>query len=157
MLTRAYADRDHVALVGFRGTEAEVLLPPTRSLVMTKRRLGDAPGGGGTPLASGLRAAFDLAERANYAGMTPYIVTLTDGRANVALNGEGDRAQAAEDALAQAKMIAEAGLGAAVIDTGKRPEPTLSRLAAAMDARYAPLPFANSAAVASAITDALDR
>lgn len=157
MLTRAYADRDHVALVGFRGSEAEVLLPPTRSLVMTKRRLGDAPGGGGTPLASGLSAALSLAERAQYAGMTPFIVTLTDGRANIALDGQGDRAHAAEDALTQARAIAAAGLGAAVIDTGRRPEPSLGRLAAEMEARYAPLPQASSAKVAATITAALER
>jgi magnesium chelatase subunit D len=47
LLAQAYARRDHVALVAFRGTGAEVLLPPTRSLVQTKRRLAAPPGGGG--------------------------------------------------------------------------------------------------------------
>ncbi|MFC6582621.1 magnesium chelatase ATPase subunit D [Sulfitobacter aestuariivivens] len=49
LLGQAYARRDHVALVAFRGTEAELLLPPTRSLVQTKRRLASLPGGGATP------------------------------------------------------------------------------------------------------------
>ena len=40
-----------------------MLLPPTRSLVQTKRRLGGLPGGGGTPLAAGLQAALELARR----------------------------------------------------------------------------------------------
>jgi magnesium chelatase subunit D len=52
-----------VALVAFRGTEAELLLPPTRSLVQTKRRLAGLPGGGGTPLAAGLKAAMAPAPR----------------------------------------------------------------------------------------------
>ncbi|MDP5359423.1 MAG: magnesium chelatase ATPase subunit D, partial [Paracoccaceae bacterium] len=61
LLAQAYARRDHVALVAFRGTDAELLLPPTRSLVQTKRRLAALPGGGGTPLAAGMVTAFDQA------------------------------------------------------------------------------------------------
>ncbi|MEL6794148.1 MAG: VWA domain-containing protein, partial [Pseudomonadota bacterium] len=155
MLSRAYSERDHVALVGFRGTEAEVMLPPTRSLVLTKRRLSDAPGGGGTPLASGLFAALQLAERARRAGMTPYIVTLTDGRANIALDGTASREQAAEDALTQARAIGAMGFGGAVIDTGRRPEPALTKLAQAMEARYAPLPLASPAKLSETVASAL--
>ena len=55
-LARAYAARDHVALVAFRGTDAELVLPPTRSLVQTKSRLAGVPGGGGTPLAARIRS-----------------------------------------------------------------------------------------------------
>ena len=64
MLADAYARRDHVALIAFRGDSADLILPPTRSLVQTKRRLAGLPGGGGTPLASGLKAAGELAQRA---------------------------------------------------------------------------------------------
>ncbi|MEL7466349.1 MAG: magnesium chelatase subunit D [Pseudomonadota bacterium] len=155
MLSRAYSERDHVALVGFRGTEAEVMLPPTRSLVLTKRRLSDAPGGGGTPLASGLFAAMQLAERARRAGMTPYIVTLTDGRANIALDGTASRERAAEDALTQARAIGAMGFGGAVIDTGRRPEPALAKLAQAMEARYSPLPLASPAKLSETVASAL--
>ena len=98
LLAEAYRRRDHVALVAFRGSGAELLLPPTRSLVQAKRRLAGLPGGGATPLASGLAAAGDVAARAARKGATPVIVLMTDGRANVTLDGAHDRARAGEDA-----------------------------------------------------------
>jgi len=64
LLAQAYARRDQVALVAFRGDGAETLLPPTRSLVQAKRRLAGLPGGGGTPLAAGLLAAGEMAAHA---------------------------------------------------------------------------------------------
>jgi magnesium chelatase subunit D len=49
LLAQSYSRRDQVCVVGFRGTQAEVLLPPTKSLVRAKRSLAGLPGGGGTP------------------------------------------------------------------------------------------------------------
>ncbi len=57
VLAECYVRRDEVALIAFRGTAAEVMLPPTRSLARAKRTLAGLPGGGGTPLASGIDAA----------------------------------------------------------------------------------------------------
>ena len=45
LLAQAYARRDHVSLLAFKGLAAELILPPTRSLVQTKRRLAGMPGG----------------------------------------------------------------------------------------------------------------
>ncbi|MEL6914601.1 MAG: magnesium chelatase subunit D [Pseudomonadota bacterium] len=152
LLGEAYARRDHVALVSFRGTRAEVLLPPTRSLVQTKRRLGALPGGGGTPLAAGLQAATELALQGRAKGMTPTLILLTDGRANVALDGEADRLRAGQDALRQAQAVQGHGLEALVIDMGKRPERSLRTLAETMDATYLPLPRANAERVSAAVS-----
>jgi len=156
LLSEAYARRDHVALVAFRGDGADILLPPTRSLVQTKRRLGQLPGGGGTPLASGLKAALELAGLAQGKGMTPSIALLTDGRANVDLSGVANRARAAEDSRLMARAIRARGLSGLVIDTGLRPTRGLDELARDMGVPYLPLPRADARSVSSAVDAALD-
>jgi magnesium chelatase subunit D len=155
LLAQAYARRDHVALLSYRGTEAEVLLSPTRSLVQTKRRLAAIPGGGATPLATGLAAAMVMAQSAIKKGLTPTIVLLADGRANVALDGVADRAQASADALTLAAKITDARIQTLVIDTTNRPEKALRQLAVHMDAKYIPLPRADAKRVSAAISAAL--
>jgi magnesium chelatase subunit D len=156
LLAEAYARRDTVALVAFRGTGADVLLPPTRSLVQTKRRLGALPGGGGTPLAAGLQAARLLAEQARGRGMTPSIALLTDGRANIALDGSADRRRAASDATDMARALRGEGIATLVIDTGARATPQLRDLAGTLDAPYLPLPRADAQRLSSAVNAALE-
>lgn len=155
LLAQAYARRDHVALVAFRGTGAEVLLPPTRSLVQTKRRLAGLPGGGGTPLAAGLRLAGEVARLCRGRGMTPTVALLTDGRANIALDGRADRGTAVEEAARMARGLAAAGVPGVVIDTAIRPQPDLARLAAEMGAAYLPLPRADARRMSAALAGAL--
>ncbi|GJE28549.1 magnesium chelatase subunit D [Methylobacterium organophilum] len=150
MLAEAYIRRDRVALVAFRGRGAEVVLPPTRSLVRAKRSLSGLPGGGGTPLAAGLDAATSLALAVRRAGGHPVIVLLTDGRANVARSGEGGRARASEDALAAARGLRAQALPLLVIDTGARPDGA-RRLAETAAARYCPMPNADSGALTAAV------
>lgn len=155
LLGEAYARRDHVALVAFRGDSAEILLPPTRSLVQTKRRLSQLPGGGGTPLAAGLKAALELAMLAQSKGMTPSIALLTDGRANVDLSGVANRGTAADDATAMARAIRARGWPGLVIDTGVRPTRGLDDLAHAMGMPYLPLPRADARALSAAVDASL--
>ncbi|OPX07084.1 magnesium chelatase, partial [Mycobacterium sp. AT1] len=63
LLLDAYRRRDRVAVVTFRGTGAEVALPPTRSVDVAARRLDDLRTGGRTPLAEGLLEAVELIRR----------------------------------------------------------------------------------------------
>ena len=144
LLAQAYARRDHVALLAFRGLGSELILAPTRSLVQTKRRLAGLPGGGGTPLAAGMQMAMETARQARARGMTPTIALLTDGRGNIALNGTADRALAEEDALRLARAIRSAGTPGIVIDTANRPQPGLAAMARVMGAPYVALPRADA-------------
>jgi magnesium chelatase subunit D len=143
--------RDRVALLAFRGRGADLLLPPTRSLVRAKRSLAGLPGGGGTPLAAGIEAGLALADAVGRKGETPVVILLTDGRANVARDGKGGRARAEEDALTAARAVRAAGVKVLLVDTAPHPQPLARRLAGEMDAVYLPLPYADAAVLSRAV------
>ncbi|WP_144185319.1 magnesium chelatase subunit D [Elioraea rosea] len=151
LLADCYVRRDRVALIAFRGRQAELLLPPTTSLVRAKRSLAALPGGGGTPVASALDGARALAEAVLRRGGTPVVVLFTDGRANVARDGTGGREAAERDALAAARVLASLRIASVLLDTSPRPQKQGETLAAAMGARYLPLPYADAAAVSRAV------
>ena len=151
MLAQAYVKRSQVALIAFRQSAAEILLPPTRSLTRARRALAALPGGGGTPLAAGLMAAQQLAEAAKRSGQTPTIAVLTDGKANVAIDGTANRAAAMDEAHRAATTLAQLALNCIVIDISPRPREEAAQLAEALNARYLPLPQAQSAAMVAAI------
>ncbi|TMM50635.1 magnesium chelatase subunit D [Sulfitobacter sabulilitoris] len=157
LLAEAYAARDHVALISFRGIAADVMLPPTRSLVQTKRRLAELPGGGGTPLAAGLQHAAQMAHQAASRGLSPTVVVLTDGRANIALDGTANRAQATKDADRIAAMLRGQGVQGLVIDMSTRPQAALRTLAALLGAPYLPLPRADAQRLTDAVGTAIGR
>lgn len=152
LFARSYSRRDEVALIAFRKAGAELLVPPTRSLVRARRLLAELPGGGGTPLAAGIEAASLLAAQATARGRTPTIVLMTDGRANVALSGEGGREAAQRDAVAAAKRIRSKALRVLLFDTSARPEPLAAALAQEMGAAYLPLPMGDARVIAAAVT-----
>jgi magnesium chelatase subunit D len=149
LLAECYVRRDQVAVLAFRGRAAELLLPPTRSLLRAKRSLADLPGGGGTPLAAGIEAAIHLAEEVKRKGQTPFVVFMTDGAANIAAGGKAaGRAKAREDALAAARIARSVRLPALVIDIAPRAQPAAAELAIEMNAPYLPLPYADAAVLA---------
>ena len=151
LLAQSYARRDQVCVVGFRGSQAEVLLPPTKSLVRAKRSLAGLPGGGGTPLPHAMKLALELALQQRRLGVTPSLVMLCDGRANVSMQGIGGRAQALQESLSLAQAWRAQGLQSIWIDTSARPEPQAEQIALAMGARYVPLPQANSQRMAQVV------
>jgi len=151
MLAECYVRRDRVALVAFRGPGAELALPPTRSLVRAKRALAALPGGGGTPLASGVALAAAVAEGVQRRGGTPAVVFLTDGGANVARDGTPGRVRAQDDARLAARALRERRAGTILIDTSPRPQAAAREFALALDARYVALPQADAGALAAAV------
>ena len=84
-------------------------------------------------------------------GQLPVIVFLTDGRANIARDGNAGRALAEEHALDAARRLRVAQLTALLVDTSPQPQPAAQRLAAEMGARYLALPYADSATISQAV------
>ncbi len=144
LLADCYVRRDQVAVIAFRGRTADILLPPTRSLVRAKRSLSALPGGGGTPLAAAIDAAALLASQAQRRGESPTVVMLTDGRGNVARDGRVGREAGQADAMLAARKFGAAGISALFVDTSPRPHDLARDLARGMSAKYVPLPFADA-------------
>ncbi len=121
LLLDAYQRRDRVGLVAFRGTGAELLLPPTGSVEMAQWRLQEMPTGGRTPLAHALYVAMETleTERLKDRDVLPLLVLLSDGRANVSLSGDQLTQLAYGDAEVHnlARTISDARIPAVVVDT----------------------------------------
>ncbi|KQV92970.1 putative cobaltochelatase [Streptomyces sp. Root369] len=115
LLLDAYQRRDKVGLVTFRGSAAEVALPPTSSVDAAAARLETLPTGGRTPLAAGLLRAHEVlrVERLRDPARRALVVVVTDGRATggpepVALAGRAARLFAA-DGVASVVVDCESG------------------------------------------------
>ena len=156
LLSKAYASRDQVALIAFRGESADVLLSPTKSLVKTKRALSSLPGGGGTPLASGLEKTLTLALEQKNKGVTPMVVILTDGKANIDLAGGHGREGALSDSNKLASLFIQNNLNSIVIDTSNRKHLAAEQLSNRMGASYIFLPRANAFQLSNTVMDKLN-
>nr|BFD85567.1 putative cobaltochelatase [Streptomyces sp. Xyl84] len=111
LLLDAYQRRDKVGLVTFRGTSAEVALPPTSSVEAAAVRLESLPTGGRTPLAAGLLRAHEVlrVERLRDPARRALVVVVTDGRAT----GGPEPVALAERA---ARLFAAEGTASVVVD-----------------------------------------
>jgi magnesium chelatase subunit D len=86
LLQEAYKSRDQICMIAFHDDFADVIVPPTRSMALTKNRLEAMPCGGGSPLAHALTMAVRTglnAVKVKQDVARVVIVLLTDGRANV--------------------------------------------------------------------------
>ena len=150
LLAEAYVKRAEVALIAFRGTAADMILPPTRSLTRARRALAELPGGGGTPLAAGLAMAGEVAALVRAKDRTPFVVVLTDGRGNIALDGSADANAARRDAESAAKAM---NAPAVLIDISARPREDGRAIAALMGAKFVALPRGDASGVRDAVKE----
>lgn len=155
LLTEAYQRRDRVALIAFRGSAAETLLPLTDSVEMVQQRLATLPTGGRTPLAAGLRAGLHLLRQVRLKDPRAICVPvlITDGKANVAESGGSP----VEEAQALAAELQQPGVHPLVLDSenGSITFGLAAQLAERAGAQYIRLSDLTAETVASSVRDVM--
>jgi len=178
LLTEAYQSRDQICLIPFQGDMSDVLLPPTKSIAMAKKRLESMPCGGGSPLAHALQTATLTGLNAQKTGDVGKVVVvcISDGRANVPLcvsmgeefdpeadedskDGKPSRKYLKEEVLACAKQLGVLpGFNLLCIDTENKFISTgiAKEIADAARGKYHQIAKADGSAIASVTQNALN-
>ncbi len=150
LLEEAHQRRDRIGMVTFRGNDAELVLAPTTSTELAALKLRELRTGGSTPLAHGVLKALDVlaAEQRRDPDTVPWLVLLTDGRANVGIDG----ALGSQSAVEAATRVCAAGVHALVIDTQASATTSPARdIAKAAEADYVRLGSVEPGTIAEAV------
>ena len=117
LLQDAYVRRDRVAVVIFKNRTAEVVLRPTSSVSLARRRLEKLSVGGTTPLTHGLMAGYKVVKTELLRDPTirPLLVLISDGRGNISMFKEEPLVEAQKIAA----MIEAEKIDALVIDSAR--------------------------------------
>ncbi len=96
LLTDAYQRRDRVGLIVFQKDRAQVVLPPTNSVMLAKQALTTIPVGGKTPLSAGLLLSYEVITREKNLNpdIIPLMILMTDGAGNVSVGHEPPQEEA---------------------------------------------------------------
>ncbi|WP_102274887.1 AAA family ATPase [Cytobacillus massiliigabonensis] len=152
LLQEAYQKRDKVGLITFSNNDSKILLEPTRSIELANKELAEIPTGGNTPLALGLETALNKINFISYKDpdYAPFLVLITDGRANSAKSDENQW----EDALSICREIRSQQIKTMVIDTeaGFIQLGLAKELAMELDASYCKMGDIHSEGIVKAIT-----
>ncbi len=114
LLTDAYQRRDRVGLIVFNKNDANLVLPPTNSVLLAKKALLDISVGGKTPLSAGLLMAYQVFRQEAYShpDVMPMMILLTDGAGNVSMSDLPPQ----EEAHRIADLISETDVRSVVIN-----------------------------------------
>jgi len=155
LLVDAYQRRDRVGMVVFRGEKAELVLPPTNSVELAQKYLAQLPTGGRTPLAHGLKLGLETIKELRWRDKhaIPLLVLVSDGRANVGLNGGNP----VEEAKRVAQEIKAASIRSIAIDTEQSfvTFRLVKQICTELGGTYLRLEELKSAPIASAVRESL--
>jgi len=117
LLQDAYVRRDRVAVVVFKNRTAEVVMRPTSSVSLARRRLEKLSVGGTTPLTHGLMAGYKVVKTELLRDPTirPLLVLISDGRGNISMFKEEPLVEAQKVAA----LIDAEDIDALVIDSAR--------------------------------------
>jgi len=107
--------KDKLSVVGFKGHDAEVIIPTTRRATSFKEHVDNIRVGGTTPLASGLKKGLELLKKEKFTNeYVPMMVILTDGMPNV-----GFKEGPTQDAVKIAESLKENDITTIVVNFEK--------------------------------------